>query len=330
MAAMDTKKVFDLYFGQLPDGVAKATRAMTDRKELYDFEKSIGKQVFDMNADELFDMICTYRKYGKDGTPLAFNTYDSILSIYRSVWDFYSDNIEPIINPWYKKNMRGSAIVKRLSDGMNAANPNIVNTIIKTIRSNYEDNDEEFGKYLECIILLLYNGFSSTKEIVLLKEDMINFETKEVMFAQRTIKLSDRCFELLQFVHNLKSVKSWTHVYPAVSYHGGYFKLLVHAKSVDSIQELSEEEAGQILTRKISVNINKKYGVSVNSRMYYLFGFYEYIVNNVGEQRAREMITSYRVSEDTAELKQFAKQYGFADEKASYIKNALRPFIAES
>lgn len=332
MAKMDTKEVFDLYFKDIPFDTARKCRPQVDRPEVYSYELEVGKQIFDMDVDELFGLLLSFnksREFGDSNFSISYNSYDQIASKYRSIWNFYIDNIEIIRNPWNDKRMRGAAATKRLVESKTAFTYDIIEQVIGKINKDYKDTDYEYGKYLECLILLFYNGFAEAQEIVLLKEDDINFNTREVKLPGRTICLSDRCFELLKFVHSLNEIHTLRLSFDAVPYQDGYFKIAIKRKADDADPFCGKSlvDVGAILTRKISMNIRKKYNIDINYRIIYLLGFYDYIVGRAGEERTKELIMSIRNSEDAIELIGYAKEYGVVAENVSYIKKLLRPFI---
>lgn len=330
MATMDTKEVFDLYFKDVPHDMARKSRPQVDRPEVYAYEAELGKQIFDMDVEELFGLILSFnknREFGESNFSISYGSYDQIASTYRSIWNFYIDNIEIIRNPWNDKKMRGVAATKRLAESKTAFTYDIIEKVLSKIKQDYEDVNCDYGKYLECLILLFYNGFAEAQEIVLLKEDAINFKTHEVRLLGRTIHLSDRCFELLQYVHSLHEIMVWRSCYTVVSYQNSYFKFIIRAKEVETFQEKSLVDVGAIITRKITTNIRKKYGIDINYRMIYLLGFHDYIVSKVGEEKTKALITSVRNSVDAQELMKYAKEYGVVADNVSYIKKLLRPFI---
>ena len=330
MAAMDTKEVFDLYFKDIPYDTTRKSRPQVDRPEVYAYEAKLGKQIFDMDVEELFGLILSFnknREFGDSNFSISYGSYDQIASTYRSIWNFYIDNIEIIRNPWNNRKMRGAAATKRLAESKKAFTYDIIEGVISKINQDYEDTNYDYGKYLECLILLFYNGFAEAQEIVLLKENAINFKTHEVRLPGRTIHLSDRCFELLEYVHSLNEIATLRGSYATVPYQDGYFKIAIRAKEVETFHEKSLTEVSAIITRKITMNIRKKYGVDINYRIIYLLGFHDYIVSRAGEERTKELVTSVRNSTDAQELMKYAKEYGVVAENVSYIKKLLRPFI---
>lgn len=326
---MDTKEVFDLYFKDIPYETTRRTRQQVDRPEVYSFEELKGKQIFDLDVDELFELLLSFnneRKLGDSNFSVSYGTYDQISSMYRSIWNFYIDNIEVIRNPWNDKRMRGTAATERLAKSKEAFTYEIVDKAINNLYNEYPA-DNYTPKYIECLLLLFYNGFAESQEIVLLKEDMINFKTHEIRLTGRTIHLSDRCFELLQYIHNLDEIETPRGTYRAVPYHDGYFKFVVRARDADSFQTKTLTEAGAVLTRKITMCVRKKFGIDINYRILYLLGFYDYIVKETSPERARELVLSVRDGDDSQELVKYAVQYGVVADNVTYIKKILRPFI---
>ncbi len=326
---MTTKEVFDLYFKDIPYEKSKKYRGQVDRPEVYAYEKKLGKQIFDMNADELLGLVLSFNidrseKIGRLG--ISYASIDQIFSIYRSIWNFYIENIEIIRNPWNTKGMRGMALIKRLSELKPKFTYDIVEKAIKDLYNQYHD-DNYTPKYVECLLLLFYNGFAEAQEIVLLKEDMINFKTHEVRLTGRTVHLSDRCFELLQYVHNLDEIDTPRGLYKATSYHNGYFKFVLRLRNVDTFQSKTLTEVGAILTRKITMCVKKECGFNINYRTVYLLGFFDFIVKRTDENRARRLVTSLRNSDNNKELMRYASEYGVVADNVTYIKKCLRQFI---
>lgn len=65
-AKISTKELFDMFFNEKDKENAKKTRPQIDRPEVYEYEKKIGKQLIEMDVDELFEMISSFngnRKY---------------------------------------------------------------------------------------------------------------------------------------------------------------------------------------------------------------------------------------------------------------------------
>lgn len=326
---INTREVFDSYFETIPETTEKKIRSQVDRSEVYAYEKKLGKQIFDMDTDELFGMLKTFgnkRTNTDDGFSMSYSSYSQIASTYRSIWNYYIENVRIIINPWYNKRMRGTEAVKYLSKEKDAFTFKTVTDAVEQLYNAYEDG-HYMPKYVECLVMLFYNGFSEAREIVDLKENMINFKSHDIRLNGRTIQLSDYCFELLEYVHNLDLVESGTRTFKAVPYHDGYFKFVVRRGDIDKIQRKTPEEAAAILVGKISSYIARPYNKSINYRRLYFLGFWEYIVSRAGEERAIELALSTRNSEDAQELMKYTREYGVNMDNVTLVKRELRPYI---
>ena len=329
MSTVGTKEVFDLYFETIPEGTTKKIRSQVDRPEVYAYEKKLGKQIFDMDVDELFGMVKTFgnkRTKTQGEFAMSYASYSQIASTYRSIWNYYIENIRIIVNPWHNKRMRGTEAVKFLSKEKEAFTFQAVEDAIEQLYNAYEDG-HYMPKYVECLVMLFYNGFAEAREIVELKENMINFKTHDVRLNGRTIHLSEHCFNLLEYVHNLDEVESGTRIFKAVPYHDGYFKFVVRRGDIDKIQHKTVEEAAAVLVGKISVYIGRPYNREINYKKLYFLGFYEYIVSKAGADRARELVLSTRNSADAQELLKYTREYGINMDNATLIKRDLRPYI---
>lgn len=322
-----TVEVLDAFYGGTREETDLRIRCQIDRKELYDYEKKIGKQLFEMNSDELFDMIGTFgskRKTVKGSSRMGYNSFFQICSMYRKVFNFYIDNYEIIKNPFNDKSMRGNAAIDRLAENSKRFTQDNVDDIIKKIQS---DLPEERANYVECIVRLFCDGFATNEEIVMLKENMINFKTKQVSLGGRIIRLSDRTISLLMYVHNLEEIDANHGIYKAVSYRGGYFKFFVFPRNEKLFDDKKSSEVAALLSRTVVVYIRRPYNLNVNYRTFYLFGFYKKLVEIYGEERVEEMVTSTRNSKDTNDLIAVARLYGVNTSNITMLKKNLRIYL---
>ena len=328
---MNTKEVFDAYFSTLPEIKQKKLRAQADRAEVYEFEEEKGKSVFEMDVDELFEMMLTFNKRHKKTKTtheLTYSSYDQISSIYRAIWNYYIDNVKIIKNPWNDKRMRGVAALERLSEEKERFTFDIIEKALREVYGEYDaDKDNYIPKYLECITLLFYCGFADAMEIVNTKEEDVNEKTHDIRLKGRTIHLSDRCFELFSWVHSLNKVSSSKKVFVATSYHGSYFKFIMSPQSAQNLDAKPDTYYGSMIVRIITRTFRQEHNYDINYRKIYLLGFYDYIKNKVGDDRARELATSVRNPLDAQELMKYAREYGIEAENVTYIKKNLRPYI---
>lgn len=329
MAEITTKQLFDMFFEGKDPEVVKKTRAQIDRPEVYEYEEKIGKQLVDMDVDELFEMILSFnanRNFNNVNYSIGYTSFNQIASQYRALFNFYIDNVEVIKNPFNDKRMKGTAATKRLAQNKEPFTKEMLDDIITKI---HNDNQQDRAEYLECILLLFYCGFSSAPEIVSLTESMIDFRDMTVRLPGRTIQLSERCFELLKKINYAETMSGHNFDFELISYHGSYFKFCVRKNGVDSFQDRDSMEIANLINREISKRIKAQYGVDVNYRLIYLLGFVDFIKEQYGEERCKELIVAVRDPEATRDLLNVARLYGITVDNVTLLKKQLRPFIKE-
>ena len=120
MAKISTKELFDLYYESVKGTSAEKTRPQIDKPELYAYEMKIGKELLDMEVDDLFGLIIELRnkRRGKEiNFMISHSSYDQISTLLRALFNYYIDNVEPIRNPMNDKRMKGKEATKRLAQG---------------------------------------------------------------------------------------------------------------------------------------------------------------------------------------------------------------------
>lgn len=327
MGLISTKELLERYYESVAGTSAEKTRVQIDKTELYAYEMKIGKELIDMDVDDLFGLIIEFRnkRKGKEiKHMISHSSYDQLSTLLRSIFNFYIDNVQPIRNPLNDKRMKGKEAAKRLAQGREPFRWAVVEDIIRKL---HRDFDTDKADYIELIILLFYNGFAKAEEIVTLKADMINHHNKSVKLTARTIRLSDRCYELLTKFYNLKTIAGWRGDYALASWQGSYFKFIIRPSVEDELDKRPKTAMCDIINRCIATNINDKYDTKINYHILYMLGFYEFIVGKHGEEKTNKMIASYRDSDDVAELMSLAKEYGVQVDNISHLKRYLRPFI---
>ncbi len=328
MAVITTSELLDKFFEGKDPEIVRRVRPQVDRPEMYAYELKIGKQLVDMNVDELFEMILTFnvdrRTKVQKADSIVYTSYPQIASAFRSLFNFYIDNYEVIRNPWNDKRMRGVNAANRLAESREPITWETVEDAIKKVRGAY---DTDKANYIECVMLLFYNGFAKAEEIVSLTEDMINFKSKQIRLTGRTITLSDRCFELLTYVHGMSSLGAWRGQYTMLSYHGGYFKYPVRPNKEEEFNSRPPVEVASTINRRILVDVKGMFNIDINYKNLYLLGFYDSIVKTCGEDRARELVLSYRNSADTVELMKLAMNYGVDVDNITELKRLMRRFV---
>lgn len=320
---IETKEIFDRYFETMSKDKVKKIRSQIDRQEVYEYEIKLGKSIFDMNGDELFDMVMTFGN-NRERTPntfvLSYATYTQIISMYRAVWNYYIDTVKPIRNPWNDKSMKGIEAEKRISKFKKAVS---IDDILKTIKGLTKKPPEDI-KYIECMVLLLYNGVPTSMDIVRLSESDINYRTKEITFSGGTVKLSDKCFELLQDVHNMIS-DSKKYIY--VSYQGSYVTFKILKGKANIFQDKPIEMVSRIISKKIDTWLRSECGLDVGCRSIYLLGFYDYMVSQIGKEETDKIVCSYRDVKTTDQLIRYARGWGINyGNNITSFRRSLRQF----
>lgn len=328
MAKVDTKELMDEFFSEMNPTAAKKTRSHIDRPEVYAYERKIGKQLIDMNADEILEMITTFgnENMSQDGMSIAYNSYKQILVLLRSLFNMYINKYEIIINPMYSKTLKGKSAYEQLKKGKSALTFERVQEVIDLIYQDYPEN-YYVPKYTELIILLFYNGFATSFEILSMKKDMVDFTTQIVHLPNKEVHLSDRCVYLLDYFDKQTEIPAMKGLYYPVSWHGSYFKFCVRESYVDSFDSRSEQEVAAMIVRSMTRRVRQDHNIDLNYRKIYGLGFYDYCVNKYGKEETDDLITSVRVPEKTAKLQAAMDEYGFVCDNITVAKNILYAYI---
>lgn len=331
MSKIKTKDLMNEYFSKMNEIRAKKNRNHIDRKEMYDYERKIGKQLIEMNAEELIEMVRTFgrEKTDSNGTGVAYNSYKQISSMYRDLWDYYIDHYEVIRNPWYKKELRGREAYKKLSEGVEPLTWERVEETIQTLYDEY-DNGYYVPMYVELIILLFYHGFATAKEIIAMKRGMVDFDNLIVNLPNKKIHISKRCAKLLEYFYHLDTTDAHTGIYYVVSWHDSYFRFFVRKSRVADFQDRKKEDVCATIVRAMTSQLRQKRRIDLNYRRIYNLGFYDFLCKRLGKQKANELVLSVRSPEDTEILYLLAKEYGISTpEQTTLWKGRLIQYVTE-
>ena len=262
MALISTKQLIDEYFSDKKKSFVAGARPMVDRPELYEYEQKIGKQLVEFTVDEAFELLSGFRYRKSNGTSVGMQptTITQMISLYRDIVTYYSDEYVPVRNAFGNKRMKGVAATRAISK---FNKPFTKEELFHIIDQLYETYDMPRSHYLVCILLLFYNGFYKTEEVVRLTKDMINFRSRQIYLQGRTITLSQQCFELLQFVHNLDEMPSTRANYVMASWNGGYFKFPVRQKDADSFSNRDIKKVRESISITIAKEINMVLKVNI-------------------------------------------------------------------
>ena len=326
MGKISTKQLLDNYFESIKGTAAAKQRVVIDKPALYEYEQKIGKELIDMDVDDLFGLIREFNNK-KNNKEIPFMTshysFDNLTVLLRAIFNFYIDTVQPIKNPLYDKRMKGKEAIKRLSEGKEILSFDYIQSIINKI---HIDNTSIRADYVELIILLYYSGFANAEEIVTFKGSEINHRNRTVSLPGRTVQLTNRCYELLQKFEGMDEVNEWRLFY-LTTYKGGYFKFFVRENQLEDFNERDIRTVSDIINRQISVYVNQKYKTKINYSILYWLGFYDFLVKRYGAEETNRILTSVRSSEDVTKLMSCARDYGIRLDNSSHIKRYLRPFI---
>lgn len=326
MGKISTKQLISRYFKSIEGTPAEKQRAIIDKTELYDYEEKIGKELIDMDVDDLFGLIneLNNKKNGKDIPFMtAHYSFDHLTVLLRAIFNFYIDTVEPIKNPLYDKRMKGKEATKRLAQGKETLRFDYVQSIINKV---HNDTTEDRADYVELIMLLYYSGFENAEEIATFKGSAINHRNRTVAMTGRTVQLTDRCYELLQKFEGIDELVEWR-TYYLTTYRGGYFKFIVQEKQLDGFDDRDIRSICNMINRQISVYVNQPYNTKINFSILYWLGFYDSIVKKYGEEETNRMLLSFRNSDDVTKLMNCARDYGVKVDNISHLKRFLRPFV---
>lgn len=326
MAVISTQELFKRFFENKDPETVRKTRSQVDRPEVYAYEEKIGKQLVDMNEEELFEMICSFnnkKSAVRDGIKVGSGTFKKYISNFRLIFQYYIDNVDVIRNPFNSEKFKGIQADALFADNKDRFTYEQLEGLIEKIHAIY---DREHADYYELIIRLFYDGFAEAQEIAALKEDQINFRKMEVCLPGRTIKLSRRCFELLTTVHDMEIMEGMRGNFYMLSWHGGYFKFVVRPKESAEFQNKDLTYLGRKINTILANRVTKMCGVDIGYRKLYLLGFYDTLVKKYGEKRAKEIITSIRVSEDINALATVMNEYGLVIDNMTYLRRNLVQF----
>lgn len=326
MGKISTKQLISRYFKSIEGTPAEKQRAIIDKTELYDYEEKIGKELIDMDVDDLFGLIneLNNKKNGKDIPFMtAHYSFDHLTVLLRAIFNFYIDTVEPIKNPLYDKRMKGKEATKRLAQGKETLRFDYVQSIINKV---HNDTTEDRADYVELIMLLYYSGFENAEEIATFKGSAINHRNRTVAMTGRTVQLTDRCYELLQKFEGIDELVEWR-TYYLTTYRGGYFKFIVQEKQLAGFDDRDIRSICNMINRQISVYVNQPYNTKINFSILYWLGFYDSIVKKYGEEETNRMLLSFRNSDDVTKLMNCARDYGVKVDNISHLKRFLRPFV---
>ncbi len=325
MSKFKTKEYLEEYMKTKSENIVVKTRYQLDRPELYDYEKEIDKPLYHMNTDEVIELLIrlTNKRYKTDGIKVSFRTYNAIVSNMRGFFEWYIENIELVRNPCNNKRLKGRNIMDAVFDVSNVVTRRNIDDAIQRIRT---DRPEDMADYYEALILMFYEGFPTSSDIVSFKEYDLNHETHVATVNGAYIQLSDRLYELLVRIHKRTEIPFTKGVYLFLSYHGSYLKFTTFQSRRDIFQDQEPIYYANHISRIVNKNINAYFDIKINARMLYVCGFYDWFVSEIGKEETDRLITSYKNSDDAKKIMELARKHGVIEKNVTSIKNALKPY----
>ena len=332
MAVIPTKQLMEEYFAeQERQGKdVRRNQSQLDRPEVYAYEQKIGKQLVEFDADEILDMISTFQNkknkfaYAEEGPKMSANSYKRYISGYKQIFLFYVKHHELVRSPYDDPKLKGINVHMHRAESRDRLTWAKVEGILNRLSTKYE---YERACYFELIIRLFYDGFANAHEIINMKEADINTRRREVTVPGRIVRLSERTYQLLQENHKATQMDVHRTKMDMMSWHGSYMKFFVHNGRVSDFSVIDAISVARKITVPISSTIPKDFGISLSFRRLYLLGFYDYLVRNTSEERAKEMILAKSSPAAQEEFMALIDAYPVIADNVFVLKQSLVEFI---
>ena len=332
MAVITTEQLMKEYFAeQERQGKdVRRNQSQLDRPEVYAYEQKIGKQLVEFDADEILEMISTFQNkknkfaYAEEGPKMSANSYKRYISGYKQIFLFYVKHHELVRSPYDDPKLKGINIHIHRAESRDRLTWAKVEGILNRLSTKYE---YERACYFELIIRLFYDGFANAQEIINMKEADINTRRREVTVPGRIVRLSERTYQLLQENHKATQMDVHRTKMDMMSWHGSYMKFFVHNGRVSDFSAIDAISVARKITVPISSTIPKDFGISLSFRRLYLLGFYDYLVRNTSEERAKEMILAKSSPAAQEEFMALIDAYPVITDNVFVLKQSLVEFI---
>ena len=332
MAVITTKQLMEEYFAeQERQGKdVRRNQSQLDRPEVYAYEQKTGKQLVEFDADEILEMISTFQNkknkfaYAEEGPKMSANSYKRYISGYKQIFLFYVKHHELVRSPYDDPKLKGINVHMHRAESRDRLTWAKVEGILNRLSTKYE---YERACYFELIIRLFYDGFANAHEIINMKEADINTRRREVTVPGRIVRLSERTYQLLLENHKATQMDVHRTKMDMMSWHGSYMKFFVHNGRVSDFSAIDAISVARKITVPISSTIPKDFGISLSFRRLYLLGFYDYLVRNTSEERAKEMILAKSSPAAQEEFMALIDAYPVITDNVFVLKQSLVEFI---
>jgi len=328
---MNTREIIDGYFQSTSLQEQSHWSKYVDNGIIFDYEAETGKQLIEMNSDELSELV--YRLVScRDGETKKYmqshRSYSVVIGELRKVLDWYIVNVTPVANLFsIDKRFRGKTGLEMFSQKYEAFTMEKFQSIMCSVRRDFS---EDKADYIELICLLFYSGFPTAKDIAETKAEHINWRTGAALIHGKTVHLTDRALELLSKFYKMEESVSGREKFIILSWHGSALKFFVKQSLANDFQKRELREIISRINAYISIDIGKRYAAGINYKAFYLCGFYDYTCNMYGKTLTDEIINSYYDDEAYDKLKKAALSYGIPAEKVNYLKRDLIIFTKKT
>lgn len=316
---MTTKELFEAYFGER-NHKRNNVKNSVDRPEVYEMEEKLGKPLIEFTPDECMEMLKYFGKVKR----FALNSYSAWISIYRSIFDFYSDNIELIRNPFNDKRFKHvDLLAKELGFHENKLTMEDVNAAIAKI--NEDPDDIERAIYIECMMRLFLDGISSIEELVTIRTEQVNLDESTITRDDGIIiHLSERTVYLLMMIEEMESMSYGNRKSYMVPWRNHYIKYPSRFKNID---DRDIRDVCKMVSRVFSQGVRKVTEANITYQTLYHLGLYEYLKGKFGEEMLSQMLTSDgKRGKIVDDFQSALVEYGVSKKSVYTIKRALSQY----
>lgn len=289
---------------------------------IYDYEKRLGKSLFEFSPLEIVDMLSTFTIGGKTNQRThSVTSLEQTKSQLRNLFTFYSNNYERIPNP-IDSNEFNEAFEKMLLERTQVLTNEDVEKIVALV---YEYHNIDRATIIECIIRLCLDGCEGGADIIRIKEDMIDFQENVIYLPDKQIILSPKTSELLQEEHSMQAIIA-RYPYEMESWDGSYFKLPTRRKDGFASNNALD------MSRKINTILSQCFINDSNLPIlkyqdFYLLGIYNRFVSEYGYEDAKNII----VNQSRTRVNDFMRimeMYGIPYSSMTNYKRRLKKYFS--
>ena len=324
---MNTKEFVDAYYKDAEGTYKVGTRFCIDSDVLYDYVEETSKELFEMNADELVELIARLVN-GRDWKSVKVmksqNTYANIISALKDMINWYIIHVKPVPNIiQLDSRFRGKNYLQLISDRYAVFSYEVLQNAIKNIR---EKSSEGKADYVEYLCLLFYSGFQSAEEVISFRLKDVDPRARTVKLIGRTVKMTERCYELYKEFWNIDSFVSGNHRCYLCSLPDRGFRFLVRDSEVDTFHLRDEARNRNSIYAQITKNMKDANLNGVNYKTIFMLGLYDYMVRKFGKARTNQIILCENDERAITQLNDVLVEYGLDPSQTYPYKKYLVMF----